>query len=370
MRSTASGTMFVRRWRGRAALVRGLLFMAIVVAPGVGAAAEEVTAETVTGRPQRIVTLAPNAAEIICALGAGDRIVAVSRYCVYPDELKGRPRIGGLFDPNLERMAALRPDLLVLRGQNEEIDRLASQLGAKVFHDKTESLADIPANIRRLGELLGRTAEAERLCTEFEGRVAKLKKLMADRRRPRVLVTVSRSPDEITNVLTAGKGTFLHEAVELAGGSNVFGNLEVPWPQVTPEAILAARPSVIIEFQPEVEPSEDLERRLRAQWARLGPLPAASAGRIHIITADHALIPSPRFLDIVEEMAKLLHPELADALKSEANHKADGVDRAGDNAAGSEDKAGDRNDQPELKSDAAPDAGARPEAQRAEGAIR
>ena len=262
--------------------------------------------------PRRIITIAPNSAEIICALGAGDRIVGVSKFCVYPPELMDRPRVGGLFDPDLERITTLKPDLVVLRGRSESLEQLCRRLGVAVYLDRTNRLADIEACVVELGGRLGRVTEAAAIVQRFRSRLDAIRKRVAGQPRPRVLLTAQRLPDRIANILTAGKGTFLNEMLEIAGGKNIFGDLDIPWPQVSLEAILAQRPAVIIELMPELELTDKLKQQLLDQWKRLGPIPAVARERIYFITDDHALIPSPRYVEIIEKVSRILHPEAED----------------------------------------------------------
>ena len=259
--------------------------------------------------PRRIVTIAPNAAEVICALGAGEAIVGVSKFCVYPPELVSRPRVGGLFDPNLEKIVALRPDLIVLRGHNEEVEQLCKARGIRVFQDRTEKLEDVTNNVKALGRLLHREEQAQQLVGDYEARLAAVRARTAPLKRPRVLLTVSRNADELANILTAGKGAFLDEMVTIAGGTNVFGHVDAPYPQVALEEIAARRPEVILEMMPEAEPGEEANQRRLAQWQSLATIPAVATGRIHFITDDHALIPSLRYVEIIERVSRLLHPE-------------------------------------------------------------
>lgn len=265
------------------------------------------------GSFKRIIATGPNSAEIICALGACDAIVGVSKFCIFPPELSSKARVGGLFDPDLERIAALRPDLLVMRGRSDSIETLCESLGVRIYHDEADSFAGIEKTALELGALLGRDDAAKNLVAEFRGRLSEIRKRVAGRGPPRVLLTVMRQPERLANILTVGRGTFLHEMIELAGGVNVFGDVEMPYPQVTGESIIAARPDVIIELFPEVEVSPELAEAMREQWRSLGPLPAAASGRVYFLTDDHSLIPSPRFVAVVAKVAKILHPDTIDA---------------------------------------------------------
>ena len=259
--------------------------------------------------PTRIIAMGPNSAEIVCALGACDQIVGVSKFCVYPPELANKPQVGGLYDPDLERIAALRPDLLVTRGRNEAVDALCERLGVQVYADATDSFAGIEQSVRDLGNILDRAPQADELVREFQSRLSAIRRATAGKSRPRVFLTVSRNPDRLANILTTGKGTFLGEMIECAGGDNVFGDLDMRYPEVSPEGILARRPQVIIELMPEVALTPELERQMREQWRQLGDAPAVSGDRIHFLTDDHCLIPSPRYPRIVEKVSRILHPD-------------------------------------------------------------
>lgn len=261
-------------------------------------------------RPRRIITIAPNSAEIVCALGACDAIIGVSKFCVYPSELTERVKVGGLFDPDLEKIIALRPDLVVLRGRSESVERLCRDRGVTVYHDKTDTLAGVETCIKELGRLLGRDKEADALAQRFRGRIEQIRQRTADGPKPRVLLTVSRRPDRLASPLTTGKGTFLNEMLEIAGGENVFGQTDMAYPQVSLESIVARRPDVIIEMMPEVTLTPTLKRQMVDQWRTVGSIPAAAKDRIVFLTDNHCLIPSPRYVEIIEKVSRILHPEV------------------------------------------------------------
>ncbi len=266
--------------------------------------------ESASTGPQRIVVIAPNAAEIVCALGACDRIVGVDKYCIFPPELSSRPQVGGLMDPDLERIVLLRPDLFVLRGQSESLERLCRELHIDTYHDETDSLEGIQTCIHELGVKLKLEQKASQLIGKFKKNLVRLRERTAGKPRPRVLMTVMRQPDRLRDILTAGRGTFLNQMLELAGGENIFKDVDAPYPQVSMEAILSRRPDVIIELLPEIDVDEPRRRVLLSQWQKFETLPAVQTQRIYFVDDDYALIPSPRCVQIIEKLACLLHPEL------------------------------------------------------------
>jgi iron complex transport system substrate-binding protein len=286
-------------------LLLGLL--ALIAIPWIGKLSKETTSAGST--PRRIVAIAPNSAEAICALGACDRIVGVSKFCVYPPELLDRPKVGGLSDPDLERIAALRPDLLVMRGRNDALERLCEDLHVPIYKDETDTLPGIENCLGELGARLGLNEQAKAIIKEFQDHIDAIRSRNAGKTKPRVLLTVSRQPDRLANVLTTGKGTFLDQMIEIAGGVNVFGHLDMIYPQVSPEGMLAQQPEVIIELMPDLKLTAALKEQMVEQWKQLGSMPAVTKNRIYVLTDENCLIPSPRYVEIIDRVASLLHPE-------------------------------------------------------------
>lgn len=279
---------------------------------GAGASCRPVESRSVSSAPsapRRIISISPNSTEIIAALGAADRLVAVSDFCVWPESIKKLPRVGGLFDVNLEAILRLHPDLIVLRGRHNGVEQLCASGGIRLFRDRTESLADIFATLGELGEVLDCRAQAATAQRAMRDRLSAIAKAVEGRPRPRVLMTLARNADAISSVMVGGKGTFVDDMITAAGGQNVFGDLSAAYPSVAQEAILVARPEVIIDAMPEVKPTAELEAKARRQWRELGPLPAVESGRVFLLCDENATIPSPRIVNVIAKLAKLFHPE-------------------------------------------------------------
>ena len=259
--------------------------------------------------PRRIVTIAPNAAEMIHMLGAGDRVVGVSKFCAYPPDLLSLPRVGGLFDPDLERIIALRPDLVVLRGRCPTLEELCDKQGIKVYRDRTESLTDMQRTIRELGAILNQADRAEEIVRSFQEHLSRIRRRVAGRSRPRVFVTASRRPGELASIMTFNRNTFVHEMIEIAGGDNVFADHDMNYPTISLEAVLARNVAFIIELMPAEKNPDSLESRVRTEWSRFDAIPAVAGGHVHVITDDASVIPSPRCAVVIEKISLILHPE-------------------------------------------------------------
>ncbi|HEY3243120.1 MAG TPA: cobalamin-binding protein [Phycisphaerae bacterium] len=266
------------------------------------------TAAPQTSRAARIVSISPDATEILYAIGAGDRLAGVCTFCNYPDTVRDLPRVGGYIDPNLERLLSLRPDLVIVRGTIESVEMLCRANGIEIYKDPTESLADMERTITDLGRLTGHAAAADGLIASIRRELDAVRQRVAHRPRPRVLITISRTPDRLEGIYTAAKGSFLDELIEIAGGQNIFGDQDVRYPVVSTEAILVRQPEVILEAMPETDITDELIEKVRRQWAELGPLPAVRSNRIHVLRESYTTRPSPRVTQTAAHWAKLLHP--------------------------------------------------------------
>jgi len=256
----------------------------------------------------RIVALAPSSVEIVCALGACGQLVGVGSYTTYPPEVRSLPNVGGLYDPDLERILTLRPDVLITRGRSDLLSQFCNKHRIRVYEDPADRLADIDRAVREIGGLIGRREEAVNLCKRMADGLDAIRGKLADAPRVRVLLTLEpfESGREIT---TVGQGPYLTDLVEIAGGTNVFGDVEVAYPQVGPEEVLARQPEVILELTPGRPSDAAAQSAALARWRALGSIPAVKTGRVHVLTEDYLVTPSSRIVQTARRFAACLHPE-------------------------------------------------------------
>lgn len=299
------------RYASRAAVTATLACLATVPPHGCDRPSETQRGRTVD-KPAvtRVIALAPNAAEIICMLGAAEALVGVSSFCTWPPELANVPRIGGLRDPDLEVVMSLKPDLVVLRGQHGPLRGLCRDQHIPIFDDQVETLDELYATVTELGRLLGRRAQADEANRDIRVSLQRVADRAAGRPRPRVLFVVLRSPGVVADVMTTGGKTFLHELIEIAGGVNIFGDQDVLYPKVSLEEIVARSPDVIIETRP-TDTIDDVRRgALLDEWGTLPTLPAVRSGRVHFLTEHYITIPSARVTKTARAFLSLIHPGL------------------------------------------------------------
>jgi len=243
---------------------------------------------------RRAVTLAPHATELVYAAGAGGYIAATIRGSDYPPAARALPVIGDGTQPDPERVAAARPDLLIAwqTAAAEPLARVMDKLGVPVFYSDPQRLDAIPGAVERMGVLFGTEARARPAAEALRARLDALKARYAGRRPVRVFVQAGLEP-----IYTLNDASIVSDALRACGGVNVFGQAPVVAPQVTLESVLAARPEAVLAG---VAGPQDTARNLAA-WQALG-LPAARQGHVYGIDADALYRPGPRLLDAAETL--------------------------------------------------------------------
>lgn len=259
-------------------------------------------------RPQRIISLVPAVTEMLYAIGAGPQVVAVSSYDEFPPDVKALPRVGALLDPDTERIISLKPDLLVTYGSQVDLQAQMKRAGVPTFDYRHAGLAHILVTINELGARTGHATGAGQVVAGIQARLDAVRARVAGRRRPRTLLVFSREPRTLRNMYVSGGRGFLHDMLEIAGGDDVFNDIDKESVQVSTETVLARAPEVILELRPEDIPAGQPMRDEVASWSRLASVPAVRNQRVHFIAGQAVTVPGPRIAESVERMAKALHP--------------------------------------------------------------
>ncbi len=252
------------------------------------------------GLPHRIVSLAPSLTEILYALGAGDAVVGVTDYANYPPEVKMKPSVGGGINPNLEMIVTLKPDLVVISADANRWDTLTQleELQIPVYGVKPRGVAGVFTSIAKIGEVVGRRHEAERMITEMRRRMATVSQRVENRPRPKVLYAVWIDP-----LVVAGQQTVIHDLIQIAGGINVVR--EPGFPRYSLEEVFVDAPDVIVlALDGGVPEDREVLRRLPG-WSEMR---AVREGAVRVVDANLMNRPGPRIVDGVEVLAGLLHP--------------------------------------------------------------
>ncbi len=257
----------------------------------------------VNGPPQRIVSVAPNVTEILFALGLEDRLVGVSVYCQYPPEALKKEKIGGYINPSLEKIVALRPDLVIGIAEGDLrtfVDKLAG-LKVPVYITNPRDALEVLTSIQKIGEVTFAPGPARRIVRSMEERVRSVQDKVHGRPRPRVLHILDFNP-----LISAGKGTFVDDLIRLAGGRNVAETATGKYPRFSMEEVLVQDPEVILLASMK---SRDPMVKQRRWWERWKTISAVKQGRIYVLNSDLIHRPSPRMAEGLEQVARAIHPE-------------------------------------------------------------
>jgi iron complex transport system substrate-binding protein len=275
-------------------------------------------------RPQRIISLIPAVTEILFAVGAGPQVAAVSSFDDYPPEARKLPRVGALLDPDLEKILAMRPDLVVLYGSQQDLARQLARSHIAVYTYRHAGLADVTQTIREVGTRAGHAREAQALASGIEAALDRIRQRVAGRPRPKTLLIFSREIGALRSMYASGGTGFLNDMLEVAGGTNVFADVDRESVQATTELILARRPEVILEVRGDATEAGPLATET-AVWRALPSVPAVRTGRIRLIVDERIVRPGPRVAEGAELLARALHPDAFGKPDQAANSTGTGL---------------------------------------------
>jgi iron complex transport system substrate-binding protein len=287
-----------------------LLFACIFVIMGVDTVLPAVYMDEMGRRvdipslPQRIVSLAPSITETLYSLNLGERIVGVTEFSNYPDEARRKPKVGSYINLNIEKIISLKPDLIIAiaDGNKKESVGTLERLGYSVYAINPRCVKDVFRTIVNIGKITGCVDRANKLIKELKSRINYIKSRTRGIERPRVFFQIGINP-----VVTVGKDTFHNDLIKMAGGLNISGNEKAKYPRYSIEEILLNTPDIIIISSMDRGGGFDRKKR---EWMKWKSIPAVKNGRIYVIDSDLVDHPSPRIIDGLEELSRLIHPEL------------------------------------------------------------
>jgi iron complex transport system substrate-binding protein len=258
----------------------------------------------VPDNPVRVVSLAPSVTEIIFALGEGERLKGVTQQCDFPPEAASLPKIGSFVHPDLEKIAALEPDLCILARDGNP--RIATErfdaLKIPVYAVNPSNLVTVMDALLEIGELLNAGQKARDQVKEMSARIERVKNRVAEARQsPTVFFQIGVVP-----IVSVGTNTFIHEIITTAGGRNLAEGA-TPYPRFGREQVLALQPEVIIITS---MTRGQVFEQVQDEWNQWPSLPAVRNGRVHIVESDVFDRPSTRLVEGLELLARIIHPEL------------------------------------------------------------
>ncbi len=267
-------------------------------------AARSVTDETgrvvtVPDHPHRIICLVPSITDAVFAIGAGDDVVGISDYVKYPAEAMKKPSVGSISNPSMETIVALHPDLVLgMPHQNQQavLDQL-QHFGIPIFIVDPHGIAGILHSVVTLGQATGHEAQANALALQLQQRIEAVRARVKGLPIVNVYMPVSYDP-----VITIGKGSFITEIIEVAGGHSITSDINQEWPHISMEAVIARSPQALLMMRGGTVTIDSLKDR--PGWSIL---PAVKAQRVYYVD-KRVNFPSPVAIDALEDLAKQLHP--------------------------------------------------------------
>jgi len=256
--------------------------------------------------PRRIVSHVPGITEILFALDLGQRVAGVSDYCNYPEEARLKEKVGGFWNPSVERIVALGADLVLTNGSNEQLMIQLGSLGITYLVIDPTDIEGVLRNIELVGRVTGAEARAGWLVADMNARMSAVRQRV--KAAPRVRAFYTFATADLNNPWTAGPGSFIDSVITMAGGENIAASAKAPYVKLSIEELVSADPEVIIvdvSHGSAVTPVAEL--RKHPVWRQIR---AVREDRVYPIDGDVVNRPGPRIIQALEEMARFLHPEL------------------------------------------------------------
>jgi iron complex transport system substrate-binding protein len=247
---------------------------------------------------RRIVSLAPSLTEMLFALGADERVVGVTSFCDFPPAAARKTVVGDLVTPDVERILALKPDLVLIsvEGNSQHTFTVLENLGVRLFVSNPRDIDGVYKSLRDFGALVGASDRATRVIDSLRRLEQQLRK-SRPARRANVLMLLSLQP-----LMSVGSGTFVDEVIALAGGRNAAAEMKGSYPTLNREILLRMNPDIVL-YPDDMGVDEEQLRSGYPEWRELG---AMRRGAVHRIDADLYLRPGPRVFQAAAELRELL----------------------------------------------------------------
>jgi iron complex transport system substrate-binding protein len=257
--------------------------------------------------PSRVISVVPAVTEMLFAIGAGSQVVGVGSYDHFPAEADKLPKVGALLDPDFEKILSLRPDLVVVYDSQADFIARLQKASIPIFHYRHAGLADITETIRRLGDAVGKTKNAEALASSIERDLDAIRARVAPLPKVKTLLVFGREPGSLRGIYASGGVGFLHDLLIVAGGADAFDDVKKQSVVISSEQVLTRAPAAIIELYDQKTTDEKLATE-RSVWKQLPSVPAVRNNQLFLLRGDFLTVPGPRIVQAARMMADVLHP--------------------------------------------------------------
>ena len=253
----------------------------------------------------RILSLTPSVTEILFALGLGDNIVGRSNYCNFPPQAKKIPAVGDTINLNLERIVSLKPTVAFVVTKRADVVRTLEGLGIRTVALESDTMVELMLTIETIGLETGRTGPAGNLKEDILGRLDKVRRRVRGLGRPKVLFAFPMAVGS-TNMMVAGRGTFVDELLDVAGAENAFPDT-ADWPTITPQRVIQLAPEIVIVNAVGNDAAPDRTDAIRRAWENWTSIPAVAKGRVYILQDAFLTIPGPSVGLAADRLSRIIH---------------------------------------------------------------
>lgn len=260
---------------------------------------------TINKVPEKIISLAPSNTEILFALGLGDKVIGVTNYCDYPEEVKNKNKVGDYSEPNMEQIIALEPDLVLATSFHEQPVKQLDKLHIPTLVIEPKNMDEMLESINIIGWACNEEKAAGQLINSLKQRidaVVSKTRQIPENERPKVYYELFPSP-----MITAGPGTFINDLIYMAGGINIADDAQSAYPEYSQEMIIAKNPDIILYSHHGTAKESEQQIINRQGWENIK---AIQRGKIYYIDGNIIQRTAPRLIDALEQIAKIVHPEL------------------------------------------------------------
>jgi iron complex transport system substrate-binding protein len=259
--------------------------------------------------PRRIVSVSPVVTEILYGIGAFNRVVAVTDYCLYPPQAKSLPKVGGWATPSVERIVGFRPDLVAFSdAQVPFLEMPLEQLGIHTAIARSQTIQDAYDAIATLGRATGNEVQAARLVAKIKTSLDTVRRRAADLPHRSVICIVDRTPGTLRDLYAVTEGSYLAELISIAGGIPAGGSSRLGYGKISKEALVTINPEVILDIEPGSQTNAGAHPE--AAWQELPEIGAVRHGHVYIVRDEFVPHDSQMIAKTAVLFARILHPEV------------------------------------------------------------
>lgn len=252
---------------------------------------------------ERVIALSPSINEIVFALGAGDKIVGNTTFCDFPKEAVNIPKVGGYFNPSLEKILSLNPTLVIMQENSYKLGEKLQQLGIKTKVVRIDTLSNIRTSILEIGKILERKDRAEKIVKEIDGELKKLKNITKDKK---ILIVMGHNTSLASRIFVAGQNLYFDDIINESGNKNALQSQRKGQPVLNMENIIACNPDIVILLSHSMKEMGLSRDDLTNPWLEL-PISAAKSKSIYIIDKTYSGIPSDRLVYFLQDFREILN---------------------------------------------------------------